>query len=152
MSTQVKAPVTFVVTPSVHIEGSRYVVSIGDLLHLVSKNRTCNCGQPKCMAIGLVEDYLRHGGRRAQDTKSPCPICGEETVRDVSVSTRRTRGWTCTSGGLDHFWKAHLQSRKWVFPPGPGYPGLPVSDFDIARQISEESHARWAGEGYDPSA
>jgi hypothetical protein len=159
MTTTQAPPLTFVVAPKVLIEGSHYVVLYGDMEHVVGKDRKCNCGSPACPCVSFVEDYLRRGGRRAPDPATPCPVCGGETVRDKSLSTARTQGWSCVKGGRSHYFLARgrliaegWKQRKWIFPPAPGYAGIPMCGGPTARQISEESHARWAKDGYNPAA
>jgi len=45
-----------------------------------------------------------------------CPICGALAIRDTRWDGRhtKTKGWTCTKGGLDHWmqWRANNIRRK----------------------------------------
>lgn len=128
--------------PSVRVVGYAYVVDLGQgvrpRLHTVHKDRACNCGDPLCPAISLVNDWLR-GDRleRAPDPPSGytpflpkiCPVCGAHVFADHRLSSgRRGLGWQCVIGGSSHYWLHQWESVKGWFFRDPLLPGVKRSD------------------------
>ena len=129
-----------VLQPRVNIQGFEYLVDFGLgnhplLIHRVSKNKKCSCGNPNCPAIDAVRMYLQAGGRRAPDPEElpPCPICSAKTYWDPAWDGKYTRqpGWRCENGGLQHFLeakanriKAQLKIHPWLIQPTADYAGV----------------------------
>jgi len=149
----------------VHIEGNAYrVLFQGNLKedHLVSKNRTCSCGEKDCLAIKEVEIYLRNGGRRAPDPLPPCPICGSEVITDRSLDGKYTHepGWRCTKGGKKHFFQAkakkiqeNMAKHPYLFKPVPedNYPGVRMDELTTWQECQEISKRVYQETGYNPT-
>jgi hypothetical protein len=82
-----------------------YRVTLKDVVHVVSKQRTCSCRRPQCPAIPAVAAYLQAGGRRApaaggvtEGTSFPCPICQAQALGSLQL-----KDWHCTIDRIHYF-------------------------------------------------
>jgi len=140
---QIQVGMEFAVAPQVYVWGSSYLVIMptpgweyGEP-HVVYKNKTCSCGDPKCKAIEAVRDYLCAGGQRAPDPVNGkavlpgipalCPLCGAEVVPDHTLSSPQAgAGWKCLADAA-HYWIIRAATVKTFFtdPDHPSKRGLP---------------------------
>ncbi len=158
---------------SVTISGVTYLVrtfDAPDVVHVVSRNRTCSCGETNCGAIRAVLNYLKAGGKRPPNPVVLCPICGSETVVDTRWMDRdkdgkRCFGWQCKKGGRTHFFEAktariqkQLAEKPYLFPPVYDengkctYAGVRRDEVMTYEQCAEISQRVFLETGYDPTA
>lgn len=166
-------PLLTLTKDSVTVSGVNYLVRLADepdYVHVVSRNRSCSCGQPKCGAIRAVLNYLKAGGTRPSNPVFLCPICGAETVVDTRWTDRdgegkRCFGWNCKKGGRAHFFEAktarimkQFAEHPFLFPPVYDengqctYAGVRREDVMTYEQCAEVSQRVFLETGYDPTA
>lgn len=122
------------VTPTVRVKGYAYHVALptGSLTltdtarvrwHVVRKDKTCDCGDPTCLAISVVTRYVKDGGEHAPQAPNgyaerkpaTCPVCGAATLYAPKLSSSvRGVGWECEVGGKACYWEhqGHMMAQR----------------------------------------
>lgn len=132
--------------PVVRVVGYAYVVDLGrgvqPRLHTVHKDRACNCGDPLCPTISLINEWLKEGRlERAPDPPTgytpflpkTCPVCGARVFADHRLSSRRRGlGWQCVAHGAAHYWRHQWESVKAWFFREELLPGVRRGDLVVA--------------------
>ncbi len=141
--------------PTVRVVGYAYLVDLGHGVqpraHTVHKDKTCACGDPACLAVAIVADWLKAGRiERAPDPRpgfmpylpKACPVCGAPVFADHSLSNgRRGIGWQCTRGGQSHYWQTQWEAVRGWFFRDPLLPGLPRRDLVDAAPMNYQPAA-----------